>query len=69
MARKVRGIVGADSLRWRLIGGLTLAGGGFDLSDRHIAGLAVWLVVVAAAGARRGGRGDAGAAVLLGQRD
>lgn len=30
-----------------LIGGLALAGGGFDLSDRHIAGLAVWLVVVA----------------------
>jgi O-antigen ligase len=28
-----------------LIGGLTLAGGGFDLSARHIAGLAVWLVV------------------------
>jgi O-antigen ligase len=30
-----------------LIGGLALAGGGFDVSDRHIAGLAVWLVVVA----------------------
>jgi hypothetical protein len=29
-----------------LIGGLALAGGGFDLSARHIAGLAVWLVVV-----------------------
>src|SRR3984885_1619175 len=29
-----------------LIVGLSLAGGGFDLSDRHIAGLAVWLVVV-----------------------
>ena len=29
-----------------LILGLALAGGGFDLSDRHIAGLAVWLVVV-----------------------
>jgi hypothetical protein len=28
-----------------LIGGLALAGGGFDLSARHIAGLAVWLVV------------------------
>jgi O-antigen ligase len=26
---------------------LALAGGGFDVSDRHIAGLAVWLVVVA----------------------
>lgn len=30
-----------------LIGGLALAGGGFDVSSRHIAGLAVWLVVVA----------------------
>jgi O-antigen ligase len=30
-----------------LIGGLALAGGGFDVSGRHIAGLAVWLVVVA----------------------
>ena len=29
-----------------LIAGLALAGGGFDLSARHIAGLAVWLVVV-----------------------
>jgi O-Antigen ligase len=29
-----------------LIVGLALAGGGFDVSDRHIAGLAVWLVVV-----------------------
>jgi hypothetical protein len=28
-----------------LIVGLALAGGGFDLSTRHIAGLAVWLVV------------------------
>lgn len=28
-----------------LIVGLALAGGGFDLSPRHIAGLAVWLVV------------------------
>jgi hypothetical protein len=28
-----------------LIAGLALAGGGFDLSARHIAGLAVWLVV------------------------
>jgi hypothetical protein len=27
--------------------GLALAGGGYDVSDRHIAGLAVWLVVVA----------------------
>src|SRR6478672_12962661 len=30
-----------------LIGGLALGGGGFDVSGRHIAGLAVWLVVVA----------------------
>ncbi len=30
-----------------LIGGLALAGGGFDVSSRHIAGLAAWLVVVA----------------------
>jgi hypothetical protein len=30
-----------------LIGGLALAGGGYELSDRHIAGLIVWLVVVA----------------------
>src|SRR3954454_14897356 len=30
-----------------LIVGLALAGGGFDVSSRHIAALAVWLVVVA----------------------
>jgi len=30
-----------------LIVGIALAGGGFDVSGRHIAGLAVWLVVVA----------------------
>src|SRR4051794_30671572 len=30
-----------------LIVGLAVAGGGFDVSDRHIAGLAAWLVVVA----------------------
>lgn len=30
-----------------LIAGLALAGGGFDVSSRHIAGLAAWLVVVA----------------------
>jgi len=29
-----------------LIVGLALSGGGFDVTDRHIAGLAVWLVVV-----------------------
>lgn len=30
-----------------LIGALALSGGGFDVTGRHIAGLAVWLVVVA----------------------
>lgn len=30
-----------------LIGGLALAGGGFALGDRHIAGLAVWLLIAA----------------------
>lgn len=30
-----------------LIGGLALAGGGFDVTGRHIAGLGAWLVVVA----------------------
>jgi hypothetical protein len=30
-----------------LIGGLALAGGGYELNDRHAAGLIVWLVVVA----------------------
>jgi len=30
-----------------LIFGLALAGGGFELADRHIAGLAAWLLVVA----------------------
>jgi hypothetical protein len=30
-----------------LIVGLALAGGGFDIGDRHIAGLATWLVVIA----------------------
>jgi hypothetical protein len=29
-----------------LIAGLALSGGGFDVSTRHIAGLAVWLVIV-----------------------
>lgn len=49
---------GADAFRARLeesaaflaplalILGIALAGGGFELSDRHIAGLAVWAVVV-----------------------
>jgi hypothetical protein len=30
-----------------LIGGLALTGGGFELGDRHIAGLGVWLLVAA----------------------
>ncbi len=30
-----------------LIGGLALAGGGFELSDRHIGGLVAWLLVAA----------------------
>jgi O-Antigen ligase len=30
-----------------LIGGLALAGGGYGLSDRHIAGLAIWLLIAA----------------------
>jgi hypothetical protein len=30
-----------------LLFGLALAGGGFELSDRHVAGLATWLLVVA----------------------
>ncbi|HVO53951.1 MAG TPA: O-antigen ligase family protein [Solirubrobacterales bacterium] len=30
-----------------LIGGLALAGGGYGLSDRHVAGLAVWLLIAA----------------------
>jgi O-antigen ligase len=30
-----------------LIGGLALAGGGYEVGDRHIAGLLAWLVVVA----------------------
>jgi len=50
---------GGSSLAWRrrleessavlapllLIGGLALAGGGFALGDRHVAGLAVWLLI------------------------
>ena len=56
-----RGPQGGASQAWRgrledgaaliapplLIGGLALAGGGFELSPRHISGLVVWLVVVA----------------------
>src|SRR3954451_736069 len=54
-----RGGGGSDSWRERLeesaaliipvllLLGLALAGGGFGLSDRHAAGLAVWLIVVA----------------------
>src|ERR1700710_981439 len=29
-----------------LVGGLSLAGGGYERSDRHVAGLVVWLIVV-----------------------
>jgi O-Antigen ligase len=43
-----------------LIGGLALAGGGFELADRHIAGLAVWLLVAALLAL--GGAGRAGLA-------
>lgn len=41
-----------------LLVGLALAGGGFDVSSRHIAGLAVWLIVVAllVLGAGRGAK-------------
>jgi tetratricopeptide (TPR) repeat protein len=56
-----RGVSFAGSNSWRarleesaallapvaLIGGLALAGGGFDVAARHVAGLAAWLVVVA----------------------
>src|SRR3954451_21440518 len=54
-----RGGEGSDSWRERLeesaalivpvllLLGLALAGGGFELSDRHLAGLATWLLVVA----------------------
>src|SRR4051812_50223051 len=54
-----RGGGGSDSWRERLeesaaliipvllLLGLALAGGGFELSDRHVAGLATWLLVVA----------------------
>src|SRR3954447_3529300 len=53
-----RGGGGSDSWRERLeessaliipvllLFGLALAGGGFELSDRHLAGLATWLLVV-----------------------
>lgn len=54
-----------------LIGGLALAGGGFALSDRHISGLAVWLViagllVLGAAGRAQLGRPFYWAAGLIG---
>ena len=61
MARKIRGIIGVDRVRSPCLLGLGLAGGGFVLGQRHIAGLAVWLVLVAllalgAAGRARLGR-------------
>ena len=43
-----------------LIGGLALAGGGFALSDRHIAGLAVWLILVAMLALGAAGRATLG---------
>lgn len=54
-----------------LIGGLALAGGGYALSDRHISGLAVWLVVagllvLGAAGRAQLGRPFYWAAGLIG---
>lgn len=54
-----------------LIGGLALAGGGFALGDRHIAGLAVWvliagLLVLGAAGRATLGRPFYWAAGLIG---
>ncbi len=50
-----------------LIVGLALAGGGFDLAPRHIAGLAVWLLVVVLLAFGAAGRATLGAAVLLGE--
>ena len=43
-----------------LIVGLALAGGGFEVTGRHVAGLAVWLLVVGAARPRRGSRATLG---------
>jgi O-Antigen ligase len=43
-----------------LIGGLALTGGGFELADRHIAGLAVWLLVAALLALGAAGRASLG---------
>lgn len=43
-----------------LLFGLALAGGGFGLSDRHVAGLAVWLVVAGLLVLGAGGRATLG---------
>jgi O-antigen ligase/polysaccharide polymerase Wzy-like membrane protein len=43
-----------------LIGGLALTGGGFELADRHIAGLAVWLLVAALLALGAAGRASSG---------
>jgi tetratricopeptide (TPR) repeat protein len=43
-----------------LIGGLALAGGGLALGDRHIAGLAVWLIVAAMLALGAAGRATLG---------
>lgn len=65
---------GGSSLAWRarldesaaavapplLLGGLALAGGGFALADRHIAGLAVWLILAAMLALGAAGRATLG---------
>jgi len=43
-----------------LVGGLALTGGGFELADRHIAGLAVWLLVAALLALGAAGRASLG---------
>src|SRR3954447_18538191 len=43
-----------------LIGGLALTGGGFELADRHIAGLAVWLLIAALLALGAAGRASLG---------
>lgn len=49
-----------------LVGGLALAGGGFDLAPRHVAGLATWLVVVALLAFGAAGRAAVGRPFYLG---
>jgi hypothetical protein len=43
-----------------LIGGLALAGGGFELAQRHVAGIAVWLLVAALLALGAAGRAELG---------